>query len=84
MRSRVVRPALAIWLAVFGFYLLTSSREVAWGDAHPMWEVAERIVAGDGIAINTRWPEDIPLGRDGKIYGITPIGPPLMLVPGAA
>lgn len=84
MLSRVVRPALAIWLAVFGFYLLTSSREVAWGDAHPMWEVAERIVAGDGIAIKTRWPEDIPLGRGGKIYGITPIGPPLVLVPGAA
>jgi hypothetical protein len=84
VRSRVLRPALAIWIAVFGCYLLTSSREPAWGDAHPMWEVAEHLVAGEGIAIKTRWPEDIPLGRDGKIYGITPIGPPLVLVPGAA
>ena len=79
-----MKPALAIWIAVFGCYLLTSSREPAWGDAHPMWEVAERLVAGEGIAIKTRWPEDLPLGRDGKIYGITPIGPPLVLVPGAA
>ena len=84
MRSHVSRLACAIGIAVFGCYLLTSSREPAWGDAHPMWEVAEQIVGGDGIAIATRWPEDIPLGRDGKIYGITPIGPPLVLVPGAA
>ncbi len=90
--SLVTRPAsrtltahsLAIFVAVFSLYLLSSSREPAWGDARPMWEVAERLVAGDGIAIKTRWPDDIPLGRDGKIYGITPIGPPLVLVPGAA
>jgi hypothetical protein len=80
----VHKPALAIFIAVFGFYMLTSSREPAWGDAHPMWEVAERLVAGGHIDIKTRWPEDIPLGRDNKIYGIAPIGPAVMHVPGAA
>ena len=44
--------------------MLTSSREPAWGDAHPMWEVAERLVNGGHIDIKTRWPDDIPLGRD--------------------
>ncbi len=67
--------AIAIFIAVFGFYMLTTSREPAWGDAHPMWEVAERIVDGGHVDIKTRWPEDIPLGRNHKIYGIAPIGP---------
>lgn len=80
----MTKPALAIFIAVFGFYMLTSSREPAWGDAHPMWEVAERIVDGGHIDIKTRWPDDIPLGRDQKIYGIAPIGPALIHVPGAA
>ncbi|MFT3694573.1 MAG: hypothetical protein QM831_15600 [Kofleriaceae bacterium] len=76
--------AIAIFIAVFGFYMLTTSREPAWGDAHPMWEVAESIVDGAHVDIKTRWPDDIPLGRNDKIYGIAPIGPALMHVPGAA
>ncbi|MEO8845536.1 MAG: phospholipid carrier-dependent glycosyltransferase [Kofleriaceae bacterium] len=79
-----MKPALAIWIAVFSLYLLTSSREPAWGDAHPMWAVAERLVDHGHIDIKTRWPDDIPLGRDNKIYGIAPIGPAVMHVPGAA
>ena len=78
------KPALAIFIAVFGLYMLTSSREPAWGDAHPMWEVGEALVDGGRIDIKTRWPDDIPLGPDHKIYGIAPIGPGLMHVPGAA
>ena len=68
------RFALAIFLAVFSFYLLTSSREPAWGDARGMWEVATRIANDGAISIQTRWPEDIPPGQGGKYYGITPIG----------
>src|SRR5262245_11798360 len=76
--------SIAIFVAVFSFYLLTSSREPAWGDWRPMWEVADRLVQHFAIDIKTRWPDDMPPGRDGKTYGITPIGPPLMHVPGAA
>src|SRR5438067_4799086 len=76
--------SLAIIVAVLSLYLLSSSREPAWGDAHPMWEVAERLVKHGAIDIQTRWPEDIPPGVDGKIYGIAPIGPSLVHVPGAA
>jgi hypothetical protein len=78
-----VKPALGIWIAVFAFYMLTSSREPAWGDAHPMWEVAESLVDHGHISIKTRWPDDIPLGADHKVYGIAPIGPALMHLPGA-
>src|SRR6185312_9403874 len=75
---------LAIFAAVLACNMLASSREIAWGDAHPMWEVAERIVAHGAIDITTRWPEDIPPGPDGKIYGIAAIGCALVHVPGAA
>jgi len=75
---------IAIYLAVFSCYLLASSREPAWGDAHSMWEVADRIAQHGAIDIRTRWPDDIPPGRDGKTYGITPIGASLVHVPGAA
>lgn len=76
------RLAFAIFLAVFALYLVTSSREPAWGDARGMWEVATRLVDDGAISISTRWPEDIPPGRDGKYYGIAPIGPSLVHVPG--
>lgn len=76
--------ALAIFVATAAFYLVTSGREPAWGDARGMWEVADRIVGHRSISIATRWPDDIPPGPDGKYYGIAPIGPSLVHVPGAA
>lgn len=75
---------IAIFVAVFGLYMLSSSREPAWGDAHPMWEVADRLVQHGAIDIHTRWPDDMPPGRGGKTYGIAAIGTALVHVPGAA
>lgn len=75
---------IAIFLAVFGLYLVSSSREPAWGDARPMWEVAERLVQHGAIDIRTRWPDDMPPGRNGKTYGIAAIGTVLVHVPGVA
>lgn len=75
---------IAIFFAVLSFYLLTSSREIAWGDARPMWEVADRLVQHGAIDIKTRWPDDMPPGRAGKTYGIAPIGPSVAHAPGAA
>src|SRR6478609_9753194 len=76
--------SIAIFVAVFAFYYLTSSREPAWGDAHGMWEVADRVVQHAAIDIKTRWPEDLPPGRNGKIYSINPIGVSVVHMPGAA
>lgn len=80
----MTRWAAAIFVAVFALNMLSSGREPAWGDAHGMWEVAERLATSRTIAISTRWPEDIPPGRGGKYYGIAPIGPSLALLPGVA
>jgi hypothetical protein len=71
-----------MFVAVFAWNLLTTSRERAWGDAQAMWEVAERMVSARALDIEMRWPEDIPAGRGGKYYGIAPIGPSLVHVPG--
>jgi hypothetical protein len=76
------RWSIAIFVAVCALYLVTSSREPAWGDARGMWEVANRLVGDGAISIDTRWPEDIPPGRGGKYYGITPLGTSLVHVPG--
>jgi hypothetical protein len=75
---------IAIFVAVFGLYLVSSSREPAWGDARPMWEVADRLVRDGALDIKTRWPDDMPPGRDGKTYGIAAIGTVLVHVPGVA
>ena len=75
---------IAIFVAVFAFNMLSSSREPAWGDAHGMWEVADHLLSRQAIDISIRWPEDIPPGRNGKYYGIAPIGPSLVHLPGVA
>jgi hypothetical protein len=77
------RWSVAIFVAVLALDLLSSSREPAWGDAHGMWEVAEQLVLRQAIDISVRWPDDLPPGRGGKLYGIAPIGPSLVHVPGA-
>lgn len=59
------------------------SREVAWGDARPIYEVAESIWGGKGIAVNTRWPSDAPVGRAGKYYAAQPWLTSLVHMPGA-
>jgi hypothetical protein len=72
----------AIFFTVFAAYMVTTSREVPWGDAHGMYDVAENLVVSRSIAIGFPWPIDIPKGRNGKYYGITPIGTSLVHLPG--
>lgn len=74
---------VAIFVAAFACFLLGSSREPAWGDAHGMWDIAARMLDGD-LSTRVRWPDDIPPGPDGKYYGIAPIGTSIVHVPGAA
>lgn len=59
------------------------SREVAWGDARPIYEVAESVWAGKGVAVNTRWPSNAPPGRAGKYYAAQPWMTSLVHLPGA-
>ncbi|MBP6628228.1 MAG: phospholipid carrier-dependent glycosyltransferase [Kofleriaceae bacterium] len=74
--------AAAIFLAVFGLYLASGSREPEWGDANGMVDAADHLLKDGDVSIGFRWPEDIPAGRGGKYYCIAPILTSLVHVPG--
>jgi len=76
-------PGLYLFLAVACLYFASMSREVPWGDARPVYEVALSLVHGDGVAVQTRWPATAPPGRDGKFYAPQPLVPSLTHLPGA-
>ena len=77
-------PGLYLFLAVACLNFASMGREVPWGDARPVFEVAVSMVQGHGVSVPTRWPADAEPGRDGKFYGPHPWLPSLLHVPGAA
>jgi hypothetical protein len=83
VRSRDTTLALFLCASVFWIIMVGSSRERPWGDAHPVYDVAEALVERQEVSIPTRWPPIISLGRNDKIYALSVIGPSLMQIPGA-
>jgi hypothetical protein len=83
--GRVFRdhPGLTLFAAVSCLYFATMSREVPWGDARPVYEVALSMVQGQGVSVPTRWPSDAAPGRGGKYYAAQPWIPSLIHLPGA-
>lgn len=77
------RGTLWLFAAIFCIYMLSMSRERPWGDATPLWEVADNIAHHGTIAIKTRWPATLPLGRGGKVYGVAPVLQAAIHIPGA-
>jgi hypothetical protein len=77
-------PGLLLFVAVLCLNFASMSREIAWGDARPVYEVAQSIVSGQGFAVQTRWPSDARPGRGGQFYAPQPLLPSLLHVPGAA
>jgi hypothetical protein len=75
---------LGIFLTFFAVYLATMSRERPWGDANPVYAVAEGILREGTFAQPYRWPADAPPGRDGKYYAFNPLVNSLVHLPGAA
>ncbi|HEX7597606.1 MAG TPA: hypothetical protein VF518_05290, partial [Polyangia bacterium] len=75
----------ALWLfGAFVFvYMLSMTRERPWGDAIPMWELANNLAYNDTISINTRWPGSLPLGQGGKVYAVAPVLQGVVHIPGA-
>jgi hypothetical protein len=82
--SRRTTLGLALFFTVFWIVMVGSSRERPWGDAHPIYDVAEALVERHQVSIDTRWPPSIPLGRDKKIYAVSALLPSLVHLPGAA
>lgn len=86
MQPQTVRPAAkgGLFLAAFCFFLVTGGREAPWGDARPIWEVADALVRRGAISIATPWPPDLPRGRNNRVYAVAPLLQSLVHVPGAA
>jgi hypothetical protein len=82
--SRRTTLGLALFFSIFWITMVGSSRERPWGDAHPVYDVAESLVEKHTVAIDTRWPPSIPLGRNGKVYAVSALLPSLIHLPGAA
>jgi len=76
----------SFWLfgAIALMYLFSTSRERPWGDATPIWEVADSIVHNHNLYAKTRWPMALPNGKDGKLYGLAPLLQCAIHIPGAA
>jgi hypothetical protein len=75
-----------LWLfgAIFFLYLFSTSGARPWGDATPVWEVADSIAHAHNFHATTRWPMNLPNGKDGHLYGVAPLLQSLVHVPGAA
>jgi len=78
------RPGMYLFVAVACLNFASMSREVPWGDARPVYEVAESLIHGRGVAVPTRWPSDAPTGRGGKYYAAQPVLPSLLHLPGVS
>jgi hypothetical protein len=76
------RPGLYLFVAVACLYFASMSREVPWGDARPVYEVAESMLSGRGVSVQTRWPSDAAPGPGGKFYAANPWLPSLLHIPG--
>lgn len=74
--------AIGLALALTGLVTLLGSRERPWADARIMYEVAEQLGAGKGIAVRTEHPPLSQRGRGGKVYSQYALGPSLVSLPG--
>jgi hypothetical protein len=77
------RPGLLLFVGVCSLYFASMSREIAWGDARPVFEVARSMAWGNGVSVPIRWPSDAEPGRGGKYYAAQPWLPSLAHLPGA-
>jgi hypothetical protein len=76
------RGGLWLFAAICFVYTFSMSRERPWGDATPLWEVADSMVNRGTIVIKTRWPGNLPLGKDGKVYSVAPVLQAAVHIPG--
>jgi hypothetical protein len=78
-----LRGSIYLFVAIAALYLFSTSRERPWGDATPIWEVADSIAYSHNFHAKTRWPLTLPNGKDGSLYGLAPLFQSVIHVPGA-
>jgi len=78
------RAEVWLFVAIASLYFFSTSSARPWGDATPVWEVADSIVHAHNFHPETRWPPTLPDGKDGQLYGLAPLLQVLVHVPGAA
>ena len=78
-----LRGSLWLFAAIFFLYMFSMSRERPWGDATPIWEVADSIAYSHNLHAKTRWPLTLSNGKDGHLYGLAPLFQSAIHVPGA-
>ena len=83
-KVRWTEPKLrvAIFIATFAWYLLTSGREPPWGDGNVQYMAAESLVKRGALDVPRPWPDDLPPDANGKFYSTYPFLTSAVQVPG--
>jgi hypothetical protein len=76
------RLARVVFVATLAVYMLSSGREPPWADGNIQYMVAESLIHHGSLAIPRPWPDDLPRGRNNKIYSTYPVVTSLIQVPG--
>jgi hypothetical protein len=73
---------LRLFVALACFYLLISSREPPWADSRVMYETAVALADRQALDIQLGGPAAFFTVRDGKKYGLYPLGNVITMIPG--
>jgi hypothetical protein len=73
---------LRLFVLLSCIYLAAASREPPWGDAHVVYETTEALLSHGRLDIQLGGPPQFFAIRDGKRYGVFPLGHVIAMAPG--
>jgi hypothetical protein len=77
-----MRVAPFLWLFLSAVFLVFTSREQPWADAHVMYDTTQALVERGALDVHTEGgPKWFYATRGGKRYGVMPLGNVVALVP---
>lgn len=79
---RVAAVALRLFVVLACTFLLLTSREPPWADAHVVYDTAQSIVHRGELAVTLPGPPQFFSYQNGHKYGVFPLGNVLAMVPG--
>lgn len=72
---------LRLFVLLAALYLLLASREQPWGDAHVVYDTTQNLVEQARIDVNLGGPPQFYSIRNGKKYGVFPMGNVIAHIP---